>query len=79
VRALVHRWLQEQGDKEGEAVAEREGSEQRWQPGLFSEGEAPLVTTESPPRDDEVRVLHHMTPPQKPPILYARTALLISA
>jgi predicted DNA-binding protein len=41
VRALVHRWLQEQGDKEGEAVAEREGSEQRWQPGLFSEGEAP--------------------------------------
>jgi hypothetical protein len=41
VRALVHRWLQEQGDKEGESVAEWEGSEQRWQPGLFSEGEAP--------------------------------------
>ena len=37
VRALVHRWLQEQG----EAVAEREGPERRWQPGLFGEGGAP--------------------------------------
>jgi predicted DNA-binding protein len=37
VRALVHRWLQEQG----EAVAEREGSERRWQLGLFGEGGAP--------------------------------------
>ena len=37
VRALVHCWLQEQG----EAVAKREGPERRWQPGLFSEGGAP--------------------------------------
>jgi hypothetical protein len=41
VRTLVHRWLQEQGDQEGEAVAEREGAERRWQPGLFDEGGAP--------------------------------------
>ena len=41
VRALVHRWLQEQGDQEGEAVAEWEGPEGRWQPGLFGEGGAP--------------------------------------
>ena len=37
VRALVHRWLQQQGDQEGEAVPDREGSERRWQPGLFGE------------------------------------------
>jgi hypothetical protein len=41
VRALVHRWLQEQGDQEGEVVAEWEGQDPRWQPGLFGEGEAP--------------------------------------
>ncbi len=41
VRALVHRWLQEQGDEEGEAVAERGGPERRRQPGLFGEGGAP--------------------------------------
>ena len=41
VRALIHRWLQEQGDKEGEAVAEWEGQDRRGQPGLFGEGEAP--------------------------------------
>ena len=40
VRALVHHWLQEQGDQEGEAVAEWEGQERRWQPGLFGQGEA---------------------------------------
>jgi hypothetical protein len=40
VRSLVHRWLQEQGEKEGEAVAEWEGLEQRWQPGLFGEEKA---------------------------------------
>ena len=38
VRALVHRWLREQGDQEGEAVLDREG---RWQPGLFGEGGTP--------------------------------------
>jgi hypothetical protein len=41
VRALVHRWLQEQGDQEGEGVPDREGSECRWQPGLFGEGGQP--------------------------------------
>ena len=41
VRALVHRWLQEQTDQEGEAMLEREGSEGRWQPGLFGEGGTP--------------------------------------
>jgi Ribbon-helix-helix protein, copG family len=41
VRALVHRWLQEQGEKEGEAVAEWEGQDRRWQPGLFGKEEAP--------------------------------------
>jgi predicted DNA-binding protein len=41
VRALVHRWLQEQVDQERESVAEREGPERRWQPGLFGEGDAP--------------------------------------
>jgi len=41
VRALVHRWLQEQADLEREGVPEREGTERRWQPGLFSEGGLP--------------------------------------
>ena len=41
VRALVHRWLQEQADQEGEAVPDREDSERRWQPGLFGEGGQP--------------------------------------
>jgi hypothetical protein len=41
VRALIHRWLQEQGDREGEAVPYREGSERRWQPELFGEGGTP--------------------------------------
>ena len=41
VRALVHRWLQEQADQEVEAVAEWEGPERRWQPGLFGEGGTP--------------------------------------
>ncbi len=41
VRALVHRWLQEQGDEEGEAIAERGGPERRRQPDLFGEGGAP--------------------------------------
>jgi hypothetical protein len=41
VRALVHRWLQEQGDQEGEAVPDREGPERRWQPELFGEGGTP--------------------------------------
>jgi hypothetical protein len=41
VRALVHRWLQEQADQEGEAIPEREGPEGRWQPGLFVEGGPP--------------------------------------
>ena len=41
VRALIHRWLQEQGDREGEAVPDREGSERRWQPELFGEGGTP--------------------------------------
>jgi hypothetical protein len=41
VRALVHRWLQEQGDQDGEAVPDREDSERRWQPGLFGEGGPP--------------------------------------
>jgi hypothetical protein len=40
VRALVHRWLQEQGDQEEEAVPDREDRERRWQPGLFGEEEA---------------------------------------
>jgi predicted DNA-binding protein len=37
VRALVHRWLQEQGDREVEAVSDRAGTERRWQPELFGE------------------------------------------
>ena len=37
VRALVHRWLQEQADQERESVAEWKGPERRWQPGLFGE------------------------------------------
>jgi hypothetical protein len=41
VRALVHRWLQEQGDEEGEAMAEWGGSERRRQPGLFGRKERP--------------------------------------
>jgi hypothetical protein len=41
VRTLVHRWLQEQADQEGDVVAEWEGPERRWQPGLFGEGGAP--------------------------------------
>jgi predicted DNA-binding protein len=40
VRALIHRWLQEQSDQEGEAVAEWEEPKRRWQPGLFGEEEA---------------------------------------
>jgi hypothetical protein len=38
VRALVHRWLQEQGDEEGEAMDELGGTERRRQLGLFGEG-----------------------------------------
>jgi hypothetical protein len=34
VRALVHRWLQEQGDEEGEAIVEHGGTERRRQPGF---------------------------------------------
>ena len=30
VRALVHRWLQEQGGQVGEAVPDREGPERGW-------------------------------------------------
>ena len=56
VRALVHRWLQEQGDEEGEAMAERGGSERRRQPGLFGEGGAPSVATKSLPGDGGVAV-----------------------
>jgi len=41
VRSLIHRWLQEQGDQEGKAVAEWEGQDRRWQPALFGEGKAP--------------------------------------
>jgi hypothetical protein len=41
VRALVHRWLQEQADQEGEAGHDREGLELRWQPGLFDDGGTP--------------------------------------
>jgi hypothetical protein len=41
VRALVHRWLQEHGDQEGEIVAEWEGPKRRWQPELFGGEEAP--------------------------------------
>ncbi len=41
VRTLVHRWLQEQGDEEGEAMAEREVPERCRQPELFGEGGAP--------------------------------------
>ena len=41
VRALVHRWLQEQGGQVGEAVPDREGPERGWQPGLFGEGGTP--------------------------------------
>ena len=41
VRALVHRWLQEQGDEEGEAMAERGRTERRQQLGLFGEGGEP--------------------------------------
>ena len=41
VRALIHRWLQEQGDREGKAVPDREDSERRWQPELFGEGGTP--------------------------------------
>jgi Ribbon-helix-helix protein, copG family len=37
VRALVHRWLQEQGDREVEAVYDRAGTERSWQPELFGE------------------------------------------
>jgi hypothetical protein len=40
VRALVHRWLQEQAVQERESVTERKGPERRWQPGLFGEGDA---------------------------------------
>ena len=39
VRALVHRWLQEQGDEEEEAMDEQGSTERRRrQPGLFGEG-----------------------------------------
>ena len=41
VRALVHRWLQEQADQEGKAVPEWEDLERRWQPGLFGDGGTP--------------------------------------
>jgi hypothetical protein len=41
VRALVHRWLQEQGDEEGGAMAERGDPEHRRQPGLFGEERVP--------------------------------------
>jgi predicted DNA-binding protein len=41
VRALVHHWLQEQADQAGEAEADREIPERRWQPGLFGKGGAP--------------------------------------
>jgi hypothetical protein len=41
VHALVHRWLQEQADREGEAGHDREGPERRWQPGLFDDGGTP--------------------------------------
>jgi hypothetical protein len=41
VRALIHRWFQEQADQEGEAGPEREGPERRRQPGLFGEGGSP--------------------------------------
>jgi hypothetical protein len=41
VRALVHRWLQEQGGQVGEAVPDREGPERGWQRGLFGEGGPP--------------------------------------
>jgi hypothetical protein len=41
VRALIHRWLQEQADQEGEAVPDREDSERREQPELFGEGGTP--------------------------------------
>ena len=51
VRALVHRWLQEQADQEGEAVPAREGPERRWQPGLFGDGDTPRVVTGSPAGD----------------------------
>ena len=40
-RALIHRWLQEQADREEESVPDREGPERRWQPGLFGEGGQP--------------------------------------
>ena len=38
VRALVHRWLQEQGEEEEEAMDEQGSTERRRQPGLFGEG-----------------------------------------
>jgi hypothetical protein len=41
VRALVHQWLQEQAEREGEAVPKREGPERRWQPELFDDGGMP--------------------------------------
>ena len=41
LRTLVHRWLQEQADQDGEAVLGREGPERRWQPGLFGDGGPP--------------------------------------
>jgi hypothetical protein len=41
VRALVHRWLQEQANQEGEAVPYREDPERRWQAELFGEGGTP--------------------------------------
>ncbi len=41
VRALIHRWLQEQGEEQGEAIAEPEGRERRQQPELFDGGGAP--------------------------------------
>ena len=41
VRALVHRWLQEQADGEGEAGHDWEGPELRWQPGLCHDVSTP--------------------------------------
>lgn len=41
VRALVHRWLEEQGGEGTEASTGRVGPERGRQPGLFGEGEGP--------------------------------------
>ena len=41
VRALVHRWLQEQGGEEEEAMAGQGSTERRRQPELFGAGGEP--------------------------------------